>query len=71
MPRSGLSFDVGDPSLSRLLTESSMASHLGTRAVVFAEDGNEELAYHAAKMSWKWATWALTTASSLAQAVTR
>lgn len=48
-----------------LIRDATMASFLGSRACVEAECGNEELAYHAARMSWKWATWAAEDAERL------
>lgn len=66
-----LRFDVGDPDLSRLLTESSTAAFLGTTSAAAAQGGNDVIAYYAAKMSWKWATWALESASALALRVTK
>lgn len=35
------------------------AAYLGSQAVSFSGQGREDFAYHAARLSWKWATWAL------------
>lgn len=54
-----------DRLVEALIRGVSMASFLGRSACVAAECGNEELAYHAARMSWKWATWAAEDAERL------
>ena len=47
-----------DRRIDTLMRNATMAAFLGRHACVSAECGNEELAYHAARMAWKWAMWA-------------
>lgn len=56
---------VRDVRVRMLLTHATTASLLGCRACVEAEYGNEEMAYHAARMAWRWATWAAEDADRL------